>query len=402
MNASEYQAPASVNRVQSGGLAVGGIGLVLAIIGAIMSPEKFYQSYLFSYMLVLGLTLGSLGLLMLQHVTGGRWGILIRRPLEAASRNILLVFFMFIPILFGMKYLYSGNANEAGWLNAPKSGEGALSPFQQRYLTTGGFVTRAVVYFVIWFALMWIFNKWSKEQDTNTQDDSLRNRMRALAAPGVILYILAMTFAAIDWVMSLSPHWASTIYGFLFVAGQAIAAMSLMIVVVVMLSKSEPFSRVFSKDRLHDLAKLLFAFNMLWAYFDFSQLLIIWSGNQPEEISFYRTRLYGGWGIVAVIVLILGFALPFLILLSRDVKRNSGLISKIAVWMIFMRLVDLYWMTRPEFTGLTTSTPTWLDVVVPVALIGLWVGFFAMNLKQRPLLPLGDPHLAEAVAQHEH
>ena len=402
MNASEYQAPASVNRVQSGGLAVGSIGLVLALIGAVMSPEKFYQSYLFSYMLVLGLTLGSLGLLMLQHVTGGRWGILIRRPLEAASRNIPLVLLMFIPILFGMKYLYSGNANEPGWLNAPKSGEGALSAFQQRYLTTGGFIARAVLYFVIWLALMWIFNKWSKEQDTNAQDLRLRDRMRALAAPGVIVYILAMSFAAIDWVMSLSPHWASTMYGFLFVAGQAIAAMSLMIVVVVMLSKSEPFSRIFSKDRLHDLAKLLFAFNMLWAYFDFSQLLIIWSGNQPEEISFYRTRLYGGWGIVAVIVLILGFALPFLILLSRDVKRNSGLISKIAIWMIFMRLVDLYWMTRPEFTGLTRATPTIWDLVVPVALIGLWVGFFAMNLKQRPLLPLGDPHLAEAIAQHEH
>jgi len=301
-----------------------------------------------------------------------------------------------------MKYLYSGNATEAGWLNAPKTGEGALSPFQQRYLTTGGFITRAVVYFAIWFFLMWIFNKWSKQQDTNAGDEGLRNRMRALAAPGVILYILAMTFAAIDWVMSLSPHWASTIYGFLFVAGQAIASMSFMIVVVVMLSKSEPFSRVFSKDRLHDLAKLLFAFNMLWAYFDFSQLLIIWSGNQPEEISFYRTRLYGGWGVVAVVVLILGFALPFFILLSRDVKRSPGLISKIAIWMIFMRLVDLYWMTRPEFTGLTRATPTWLDLVVPVALIGLWVGFFAMNLKQRPLLPLGDPHLAEAIAQHEH
>jgi hypothetical protein len=216
------------------------------------------------------------------------------------------------------------------------------------------------------------------------------------------VYILAMSFAAIDWVMSLSPHWASTMYGFLFVAGQAIAAMSLMIVVVVMLSKSEPFSRIFSKDRLHDLAKLLFAFNMLWAYFDFSQLLIIWSGNQPEEISFYRTRLYGGWGIVAVVVLILGFALPFFILLSRDVKRSPSLISKIAIWMIFMRLVDLYWMTRPEFTGLTRATPTIWDLVVPVALIGLWVGFFAMNLKQRPLLPLGDPHLAEAIAQHEH
>jgi hypothetical protein len=402
MNASDYQAPASVNRVQSAGLFVGGVALLLAIFGVFTSPEKFYQSYLFSYMLVLGLTLGSLGLLMLQHVTGGRWGIIIRRPLEAASRNVWLVLLMFIPILFGMKYLYSGNANELGWLNSPKVGEAALSPLQQRYLTPTWFTVRAVVYFAVWIGLMWIFNKWSKQQDTNAGDEGLRNRMRAVAAPGVILYILAMTFAAIDWVMSLSPHWASTIYGFLFVAGQAIASMSFMIVVVVMLSKSEPFSRVFSTDRLHDLAKLLFAFNMLWAYFDFSQLLIIWSGNQPEEISFYRTRLYGGWGVVAVIVLILGFAMPFFILLSRDVKRSPSLISKMAIWMIFMRLVDLYWMTRPEFTGLTRSTPTWLDLVVPVALIGLWVGFFAMNLKQRPLLPLGDPHLAEAIAQHEH
>jgi hypothetical protein len=402
MNASDYKAPSSVNRVQSGGLFVGGIGLLIALVGAVTSPEKFYQSYLFSYMLVLGLTLGSLGLLMLQHLTGGRWGIIIRRPLEAASRNIWLVLLLFIPILLGMKYLYSGNANESGWLNAPKTGEGALSPFQQRYLTTGGFITRAVLYFAIWIVLMWLFNLWSQQQDANAEDEGIRKRLKSLSAPGIILYILAMSFAAIDWVMSLSPHWASTMYGFLFVAGQAIAAMSLMIVVMVMLSKSEPFARILSKDRLHDLAKLLFAFNMLWAYFDFSQLLIIWSGNQPEEISFYRTRLYGGWGIVAVVVLILGFALPFLILLSRDVKRNFGLISKIAIWMIFMRLVDLYWMTRPEFTGLTRATPTWLDLVVPVALIGLWVGFFAMNLKQRPLLPLGDPHLAEAIAQHEH
>jgi hypothetical protein len=162
---------------------------------------------------------------------------------------------------------------------------------------------------------------------------------------------MATTFAAIDWVMSLSPHWASTIYGFIFVAGQAITSMCLMIIVIVLLSGSEPFSGIIQQRHLHDLGKLLFAFNMLWAYFDFSQLLIIWSGNQPEEISFYRTRLYGGWGVVAVIVLVFSFALPFLILLSRDVKRTPGLISKVAAWMLFMRLVDLYWMTRPEFTS---------------------------------------------------
>jgi hypothetical protein len=394
MNAQNYQAPPAVNRAQRAGMFVGGFALLLALPGAFSSPEKFYHSYIFSFMLVLGLTVGSLGLLMLQHLTGGNWGIIIRRPLEAASRNIWLVLVMFIPVILGMKTLYRA------WLDPERLKEEPLSKFQQGYLTSGGFLGRAVLYFAIWILLMWLFNAWSKQQDERQRDPRIQQRLKRLAGPGVILYILAMTFAAIDWVMSLSPHWASTIYGFIFVGSQAIASMCLMIIVVVLLSGSEPFSGIIQKRHLHDLAKLLFAFNMLWAYFDFSQLLIIWSGNQPEEISFYRTRLYGGWGVVAVIVLVFSFGLPFLILLSREVKRTSGLISKVAGWMLFMRLVDLYWMTRPEFTS--RAFPTWLDLVVPVALVGLWLGFFAMNLKQRPLLPLGDPNLAEAIAHHEH
>jgi hypothetical protein len=390
MNAQEYKAPASVSRVQTAGWVVGGIALLLAIFGAVTSPDKFYQSYLFSFMLVLGLTVGSLGLLMLQHLTGGHWGIMIRRPLEAASRNIWLVLLMFIPIVMGMKTLY------AEWMDPEHLKANPLTSWQ----THSGFLFRAFVYFAIWFFLMWIFNRWSREQDVNREDRALRRRFKLFSGPGVILYVLAVTFAAIDWVMSLSPHWASTIYGFIFVAAQAIAAMAFMIVVMVALSGSEPYTKIIQTRHLHDLGKLLFAFNMLWAYFEFSQLLIIWSGNQPEEITFYRSRLYGGWGVVAVIVLIFSFALPFLVLLSRDVKRNPGLISKVAIWMILMRLVDLFWMTRPEFTK--EALPTWLDLVVPVALIGLWVGFFAMNLKQQPLLPLGDPKLAEAIAHHEH
>jgi hypothetical protein len=400
VSAEEFKAPASVDRLQKGGLLVGGVAAPMAIFGLMKSPGDFYHSYIFSYMLILGLTLGSLGLLMLQHLTGGIWGMVIRRPLEAASRTLWLVLLLFAPIVTGMNYLYSGNGEETGWLNAPKQGEHALTAWQQGYLTSGGFLTRAAIYFVIWIALMLIFNKWSKEQDQQSDGEPLKQRMKALAAPGVILYILAMTFAAIDWVMSLSPRWASTIYGFIFVAGQAISAMALMIAVVVMLSRSEPLKGVINKRHLHDLGKLLFAFNMLWAYFAFSQLLIIWSGNQPEEISFYRTRLYGQWGVVAVIVLLFSFAIPFLLLLSRDLKRTAGLISKVAVWMIFMRLVDLYWMTKPEFTA--RAMPNWLDFVVPIALVGLWLGFFAMNLKQRPLLPVGDPRLSEALAQHEH
>jgi hypothetical protein len=301
---------------------------------------------------------------------------------------------MFVPIVLGMKSLYRA------WLDPEKLKAEPLSAYQQGYLTYGGFLGRAVLYFAIWGALVWLFNSWSREQDQNREDRALRRRLKLLAGPGIILYVLAMTFAAIDWVMSLSPHWASTIYGFIFVAGQAITAMSLMIIVVAALSSSEAYAGIIQTRHLHDLGKLLFAFNMLWAYFDFSQLLIIWSGNQPEEISLYRTRLYGGWGVVAVVVLIFSFALPFLVLLSRDVKRSAGLISKVAIWMILMRLVDLFWMTRPEFSS--SALPTWLDIVVPSALIGLWVGFFALNLKQQPLLPLGDSKLAEAIAHHEH
>ncbi len=394
MNVQEYKAPDSVGRVQIAGLAIGGAALVATIFAAISSPEKFYQSYLFSYLLVLGLTLGSLGLLMLQHLTGGHWGIIIRRPLEAASRNFWLILLMFVPIVFGMKSLYRA------WLDPEKLKAEPLSAYQQTYLTTGGFLGRAVLYFAIWGALVWVFNSWSREQDQNREDRALRRRFKLLAGPGIILYILAMTFAAIDWVMSLSPHWASTIYGFIFVGAQAITAMSFMIIVVAALAGTDAYSEIIQKRHLHDLGKLLFAFNMLWAYFDFSQLLIIWSGNQPEEISFYRTRLYGGWGVVAVIVLLFSFALPFLVLLSRDVKRSAGLITKVAIWMIVFRLVDLFWMTRPEFTS--SALPNWRDFVVPIALIGLWVGFFAFNLKQQPLLPLGDPKLAEAIAHHEH
>ena len=395
MTAQDYQAPESISRLQRAAFAVGGVALLLAIFGAIRSPETFYRSYLMSFMLILGLTLGSLALVMLQHLTSGHWGVIIRRPLESATRTLPLVVVFFLPIAFtGMKYLYGA------WLDPAEVKKEPLSEFQRGYLTQSGYLTRAVIYFVIWLALMFIFDRWSKQQDINREDRALRRHLKMLAGPGIILYVFAMSFAAIDWVMSISPHWASTIYGFLYVAGQLISSMSLMIAVVVLLSRTEPFSGVLQKRHLHDLAKLLFAFIMLWAYFDFSQLLIIWSGNQPEEISFYRTRLYGGWGVVAVIVLVFHFFVPFFLLLSQDVKKNAKLLPKVAMWLIFMRLVDLFWMTRPEFTS--QAIPNWLDIVLPLALGGLWLGYFAFNLKQMPLLPLGDPKLEEAIEHHEH
>jgi len=395
MTEQDYKAPESVSRVQTRALLVGGVALLIGISGALRTPDAFFQSYLMSFMLVLGLTLGSLGLTMLQHLTSGHWGVIIRRPLESATRTLPLLAIAFLPIaLFGMKYLYPA------WLDPEKTKEEPLSKFQQGYLTHSGYLTRAAIYFAVWLLMMFVFNSMSKQQDANREDRALRLRFKMLAGPGIILYVFAMSFAAIDWVMSISPHWASTIYGFLFVAGQLISSMALMIATVVLLSRSEPFASVLQKRHLHDLGKLLLAFVMLWAYFDFSQLLIIWSGNQPEEISFYRTRLYGGWGVIAVIVLVFHFLVPFLLLLSQDLKRNPKLISRIAIWLILMRLVDLFWMTRPEFTS--RAMPTWLDLVLPIALGGLWLGFFAYNLKQYSILPLGDPKLAEAMEHHEH
>jgi hypothetical protein len=345
-------------------------------------------------MFVLGLSLGSLALLMLQHLTGGNWGIIIRRPLESATRVLGVVAVLFIPIFFGVKYLYSE------WINAPASGEGSLSEFQRSYLTINGFRIRAILYFLAWGVLVFLFNRWSREQDANPEDLSVRRNFKILAGPGIILYVFVMTFAAIDWVMSLSPHWASTIYGFLFVVGQLISSMSLMIAIVILLSRTGPLSGVLQPRHIHDLGKLLLAFVMLWAYFQFSQLLIIWSGNQPEEITFYYSRLHSQWGVVAVIVLIFHFFVPFGLLLSRDLKRSPTLLRGVAIWLILMRLVDLFWYTRPEFTK--TALPTIWDFAAALAAGGLWFFFFTGNLKQLPVLPVGDPKLAEAIAHHEH
>jgi hypothetical protein len=394
MTAQDFRAPESIDRIRQRALIAGVVGVLICVIGVIKAPDRFFPSYLLAFMFVLGLSLGSLGLLMLQHLTGGNWGIIIRRPLESATRALALVAVLFVPIFFGMKYLYGA------WLNAPPSGEGALSEFQRTYLTPNGFRVRAILYFAIWGILVFLFNRWSREQDANPEDKAVRRRFKVLAGPGIILYVFLMTLAAIDWVMSLSPHWASTIYGFLFVAGQLISSMSLMIAIVVLLARTGPLSGILQPRHIHDLGKLLLTFVMLWAYFQFSQLLIIWSGNQPEEITFYYSRLHSQWGVVAVIVLIFHFFVPFFLLLSRDLKRNPKILPAVAIWLIFMRLVDLYWYTRPEFTP--RALPNIWDFAAALALGGLWFFFFTGQLKQLPVLPVGDPNLAEAIATNEH
>lgn len=393
MTAQDYRAPENVSRLQQRALIAGVIGVVLCIAGVIKSPDHFFRSYLFAFLFILGLSLGSLGVLMLQHLTSGAWGVVIRRPLEAASRTLFLVAFLFIPIVFGMKYLY------ASWLNAPRTGEGALSTFQQSYLTMHAFVIRAVIYFAVWLTLVLALNRWSRRQDVDREDRLLRRRLKLISGPGIILYVFGIGFASMDWVMSISPHWFSTIYGFIYVAGQVISSLALMIVVAAMLSQTEVMSGLIQPHHMSQLGKLLLTFVMLWAYFSFSQLLIIWSGNLPDEITFFTKRLYGGWGAVSVILLIFHFFVPFFLLLSRDLKRNVKALPLIAMWLMLMRLVDLYWYTRPDFTP--NPVPNLWDLAAPLALFGLWLFVFAGQLKQLPLLPLGDPHLPEAIGHHE-
>ena len=394
MTAQDYMAPESVGRLQQRALAVGVVGSIFCLFGWFRWPSQFFQSYLISFLLVLGLSLGSMGLLMLQHLTSGQWGIIIRRPLEAATRTLWLVALLFVPVILGMKYLYGA------WLNAPATGEGALSHFQKSYLTTPNFIIRAVIYFAVWLLIVATLNRWSRQQDADKANRELRRKFKLLSGPGIIIYVFGVGFASIDWAMSLSPHWFSTIYGFIFVAGEVISSLCLVIAIAVLLSRTAPMAGLIQPRHLSDLGKLLLTFIMLWAYFSFSQLLIIWSGNLPDEISFYRSRLYGSWGVVAVIVLIFHFFTPFFMLLSRDLKRNASLLPKVAFLLIVMRLVDLFWTTRPEFTP--NALPSWLDVVVPVTLGGLWFGVFAKNLKSEPLLPLGDPKLQEAIEVHEY
>lgn len=394
MIAQDYRAPASVSRLGKRALTAGGIGVIVMIVGAVISPAHFYRGYLIGYLLILGLSLGSLALLMLQHLTSGQWGLLIRRPCEAASRSLWVVLAAFIPIPFGLKYLYGA------WLYAPKSGEGALSHFQQSYLTPRNFELRAVLYFAVWFLLVLTFNRWSRRQDVDRQDRRLRRNIKMLSGPGIILYVFALSFAVFDWGMSISPHWSSTIYGFIYVAGQLIASVALMILIVAMLSRTEPLGGIIQQRPFADLGKFLLTFIMLWAYFSFSQLLIYWSGNQPEEISYYRLRLNGEWGYVAVIVCIFHFFVPLFLLLSRDLKRDTSRLPKVAAWMLFMRCVDIFWTVRPDFTP--SAWPTVWDFAAVIGLGGIWLWFFTRQLERMPLLPLGDPKLAEVLVHHGH
>jgi hypothetical protein len=396
-NTSEFRAPEVVSTIHQRSLGVGLLFGVASLIAALLpaTREQFFHSYLLGFMLWLGVALGSMAILMIQHLTGGKWAMVIRRQLEAAMKTLPLMAILFIPIIAGMQHLYSGdhdpNGPWSGWLN-PNPADKHLVELSQSYLTRSGYIGRAIVYFAIWLVIAFILSRWSAEQD-NPPVQNLSPRFRKIAAPGLILYAFTITFAVIDWVMSLDPHWISTIYGFIFIAGELLAAICVMVVVERILSRYEPTASLLKPKEVHDHGNLMLTFVMLWAYFSFSQLLIIWAGNLPSEIRFFTRRLYSGWQAVALAVVVFHFAVPFLLLLSRPFKRNPRTLVWLAAWMLFMRFVDLLWYIEPNFHK--TVYISWLDLVVPIAIGGLWFAFFFRNLRARPLLPVYDLHAQE-------
>lgn len=383
-------------RLQQRALIVGLIGLVAGAAGAMGNPDQFFRSWLIGFLFCLGLSMGSLALLMLQHMSGGQWGLVGRRVFEAASRNLPFVALLFIPLLFGLPQLFV-------WARPEAVAADHILQVKQPYLNVPFFIGRAVLYFVVWMLCSVLLNTWSAAQDRGelavTPADTAR--FRIVSAPGLLIYVVLMTFASVDWLMSLDPRWYSTIFGFIFVAGQGLAAFALVIAVLAMLAPYEPLRSYLTPGHFHDLGKLLLAFVMLWAYFAFSQFLIIWAGNLPEEIPFFAKRLSHGWQYVSLVLVLGHFALPFVLLLSRDIKKKFGVLAMIAAFILVMRFVELLWLVEPMFEhhGFPIH---WMDLAIPAGLVGVWLFLFARQLRSRPLLPFNDPFFKEAFAHDAH
>ena len=394
----DLMAPPVVKTIQQRSLIVGLVFSVIAALGAWLRPDEFFRAYLLAFMAWLGITLGSMAILMLRHLTKGAWGMVIRRILGAAMRCVPLMIALFIPLLFGIHRLYIWARPLEGI--ADKHLREHLQDITKTYLTVNGFIVRAAIYFAIWWALSFFLTKWSAEQDHPPMRDNSA-RFKALSGPGLILYGFTITFAVIDWIMSIDPSWISTIFGLSFLIGQVLAALCFAVVVERILFRYKPMSELLKPEQVQDHGKFMLTFIMMWAYFAFSQWLIIWAGNLPEEITWYMRRLNGGWGYVGLFVVLFHFAVPFVFLISRPFKRDITRLVWLAVWLLLMRYVDLFWIIEPNFS--VTFNVTWLDVVVPIAMGGLWLAYFLRNLSTMPLVPAYDVFAVEVLEPaHEH
>jgi hypothetical protein len=389
--------PPVVKTIARRSLIVGVVFGLVALILAFLQPQQFFRAYLLGFMCWLGVALGSMAILMIRHLTGGGWGMVIRRILGAAMRTVPLLALLFIPVILGIRKLYI-------WAQpldqiADKHLREHLENITKTYLTTSGFILRAIFYFAIWNLLSFLLSRWSRQTDRPGAPDNT-DRFKAVAGPGLILYGFTISFAAIDWVMSLDPSWISTIFGLVILIGEVLSAMCFAVVVERILFDYKPMSEMLQPDFVHDHGKWMLTFIMVWAYFNYSQWLIIWAGNLPAEISYYMRRLNGGWGYLGLFIVIFHFVIPFGTLLSRPFKRNIRKLVWLAVWLMLMRYLDLFWIIEPNFSK--TFTLTVADVVVPVAIGGFWLAYFFRNLGALPLLPAYDPEAVEVLQPTHH
>jgi len=396
MNQSDLMAPPVAQTIQTQALFVGLVGAIASIAGAFLAPDSFYSAYLSGFMFWLGLSLGCMAILMLHHLVGGAWSIVIRRILESGMMTLPLMFVLFVPILLHLPRLYFWARPEV--LSDPKTDPKILE-IAHSYLNFNGILLRYILYFAIWIGMAYFLNRWSTEQDSIAGQSTLR--FRALSSIGLVIYSLTISFAVIDWVMSLQARWISTIYGLIFVAGEALSAFCFCVVIEAILGKRKPMSEYLTDTQVHDHGKLILAFVMVWTYFNFSQWLIIWAGNLPEEIPWYVRRMNGGWGEVGMFLALFQFAVPFALLLSRQLKRKAGTLVRIASWILFMRMVDIFWHVEPGVSvvrggeSIVALHPTfhlsWLHFTILAGIGGLWTAYFFHNLRSRPLLPVNAP-----------
>jgi hypothetical protein len=383
MTPSDTLLGSQMERVQRNALFVGLVALIVSLIGLFMDAQHFWQSYLFAYIFWAGLTLGCLGIFFLHNVVGGNWGVAVRRLVESGLKTLPLIFLFALPVLFfALGTLYK-------WTDAGYRAEHFAVGHKAAYLNPSFFIARTILYFAIWTFTGFRILKMANEHD-RTGDPALFKRIKARSAPALLVFMLTTTYAFIDWIMSLEPDWYSTIYAWMFTVGEAMLTFAFLIAVLVLLSKREPFASFLTRQHYHDLGNLMLAFTMLWAYMSFAQFLIIWAENLPDEIPWYVRRFSGGWGYIAFTISIFHFCVPFFLLLMRFVKKNPGALRVLALWMIVMRILDVFWIVEPAFRqrGLEVY---WTDLVSLIALGGLWLAYFVWNLKSRPLLASNDP-----------
>jgi hypothetical protein len=385
-----FEPPAAAASLATRWLGLGVVAAIAAGAGAFVASPFFFRGYLIGYMLVLGFSLGSMALLMLGHLTGGNWWMIGRRVMEAAVGNLPLVTVLFLPVWLGRHYLYP-------WLDPVYVAAHHSVASKSGYLNEQFWTIRAVIYFAIWNLWALGLRGGSLKQDSDASP-RVWQKLKVWAAPGMLVYGLTITLASTDWVMSLDPTWYSTIFGMFFMISEMLSVMALMIVILCTLRDYAPYDRVLGPDKLHDYGKLMLTFTMVWAYFSFSQWLIIWAGNLPEEITWYLYRIRGGWQTVALSLVLLQFTLPFLLLLSRELKRDARKLVPVALLVLVMRYVDLYWLVAPSpfpGTGIDAHHLTyhWTYFAAPLALISIWLGSFFWQLGRRPLLVVTEPML---------